>query len=167
MTGMIGAEETPTRRVLVALDDDESAARVAAFVNSFFAETDVEILALNVAPEPVPWFPDAAYGAVVPFAWPENLSLPTASDGPPGGGLQDQTPMQHGERVIAASGIENDQLMVQHGDPAQVIADVVEQYDIDLIVIGGAHRGWWSRVFRPSVTDDVVEHAQRPVLVVP
>ena len=164
---MIGAEETRSRRVLVALDDDDSAARVAAFVNSFFAESDAEILALNVARTPVPWFPDVAYGTVVPFAWPEHVSLATASDGPPGGGLQDQTPLQHGERVVVESGIENDQLVVQFGDPAKVIADVVETHDVDLIVVGGTQRSWWSRVFRPSVTDDVVEHAQRPVLVVP
>jgi hypothetical protein len=51
------------RRILVALDDADGSRRAAAFVNDFFAHLDdVEVLALNVAPLPIPWFPASGYG---------------------------------------------------------------------------------------------------------
>ena len=168
---MIGSEgETHTRRVLVALDDDEVSTRVGEFVNDFFADADdVEILTLNVSPIPTPWMADATYGAVAPFAWPGMAPLATASEGPAGAGIENerQAAFEAAERVVAKSGIEDDQMMVEFGDPVAVISQTAADYDIDLIVVGTTGRGWWGRLVHGSVSDEVVRQAHRPVLVVP
>ncbi|WP_395152622.1 universal stress protein [Ilumatobacter sp.] len=52
------------------------------------------------------------------------------------------------------------------GHAGSSIIDAAEEHDSDLIVIGSHDRGFWERVFSPSVGKYLVENASCPVLVV-
>lgn len=54
-------------KILVAVDETESALRAAEFVSEFFTGDDVDILAINVAREPVTTLPPVPHGGL--FAW--------------------------------------------------------------------------------------------------
>lgn len=53
------------------------------------------------------------------------------------------------------------------GDPARTILQEAERLDVDLIVIGKRHHGLLERFLLGSVSEAVVGHTHRPVLVVP
>ncbi|MGA9279076.1 universal stress protein [Ilumatobacter sp.] len=52
------------------------------------------------------------------------------------------------------------------GHPGQVICGIAAEREVDMIVIGSSHKGFWERIFDPSTARYIVEHAPCPVLVV-
>jgi nucleotide-binding universal stress UspA family protein len=70
---------------------------------------------------------------------------------------------QQAERVVARSSI--DEAIAEVGDPVDVIHEMAEAEDVDLIVVGASDTGWWSRLVDGSVSDELVRHGERPVLV--
>jgi nucleotide-binding universal stress UspA family protein len=144
--------------VLVAIDESDASERVAAFVNRFFP-TDDEIIGLNVATAPVSWVPAmVGWGGMFPWGYPD----PSLRDAPDiRQELHEQT-----REAVAESGLRGEAIGAQ-GDPVDAILDAAERRDADLIVVGSNHRGAIRQVFEPSVSKQVVRHADRPVLVVP
>lgn len=55
----------------------------------------------------------------------------------------------------------------EHGDPKEVIVRVASERDADAIVISGRQRSPIGKVLLGSVTQAVLLHADRPVIVVP
>jgi nucleotide-binding universal stress UspA family protein len=51
------------------------------------------------------------------------------------------------------------------GDPADAILRAADERDVDVIVVGNHDSGWLSCLWRSSVSDAIVEHTERPVLV--
>jgi nucleotide-binding universal stress UspA family protein len=70
----------------------------------------------------------------------------------------------HAMQVAADLGVETDVLVLE-GDPAALIIDLARLEDADLIVLGSRNRGPLVAALLGSVSDDVVTHADRPVLV--
>jgi nucleotide-binding universal stress UspA family protein len=66
---------------------------------------------------------------------------------------------------LAAAGVEATTIL-RAGNPAQEIINVGDEGDYDVIVIGGTGAGGAIRFLMGSVSDRVVRHANRPVLVV-
>ncbi|GIV57231.1 MAG: universal stress protein [Bacteroidetes bacterium] len=54
-----------------------------------------------------------------------------------------------------------------HGDPAPTLLQEAEAQNVDMIVLGKRHHSRLERLLLGSVTRDVVEHASRPVLLMP
>ena len=146
------------RCILVALDETEASRRAAAFVNRFFDGVDAEIIALNVAHVPIPWYPATGwgYGIAAPYAYP----LPEHTD-------EDvEAAEERGEQVVAESGIHPDEAVVDFGDPVEVIRSTAGERDADLVVVGTSSKGWWSRLLEGSVSERLLRDAECPVLVV-
>src|SRR5437867_3767457 len=153
------------KRVLVAVDESEASARVAAFVNDFSKEVDVEIVALHVATLPA--------GFAAPWAVP----VATTWVGYPGAGVYtlektadrevEQAVERAGEETITSTGLAVDRTRVEIGDPIGAIDHVASAEDVDLIVVGSAHRNWLERLFGGgSVSRQLAKEAERPVLIV-
>ena len=64
------------------------------------------------------------------------------------------------------SGLEDAQAVGEVGDPVDAIERAAQELDADLIVVGSNDRNFLQRLFSPSVSKGLVEHADRPVLVV-
>ncbi len=56
---------------------------------------------------------------------------------------------------------------VVNGDPARVIAEFVDEHNIDVIVMGTHSRSALSDFILGSVTESVVRHSKCPVLTIP
>jgi nucleotide-binding universal stress UspA family protein len=79
--------------------------------------------------------------------------------------------LRHAEEVLAAAetqarnaGVEAD-VDVLEGDPAQRIVELARSREADLIVVGSRGRGSVTGTLLGSVSRDVMQHADRPVLV--
>jgi nucleotide-binding universal stress UspA family protein len=56
---------------------------------------------------------------------------------------------------------------VVRGEAGSAVVDIADEVDADLVVVGSHRPGMLTRVFLGSVSDYVVHHSKRPVLVVP
>jgi nucleotide-binding universal stress UspA family protein len=56
-------------------------------------------------------------------------------------------------------------LSVSNG--ATAIINAARTHGADVIVVGSHHRNWFSKLFHGSTSDDVIDEANIPVLVVP
>ncbi len=131
-------------------------------MNRFFAGSDVEVRALNVARTPLPLYPGVSYGMVSPYIW--SGVFPTGLHGSPEELAEEA--VTRGERIIEASGIAEDTAFVELGEPVETILRVAEEQDVDLVVVGTTNKNWWDRLLQGSVSDDLVRKGPRPVLVV-
>jgi nucleotide-binding universal stress UspA family protein len=67
------------------------------------------------------------------------------------------------ERHFPGSSVET---VVAMGRAVEVILEAAEKAGADVIVVGSHGHGFWGRSLLGSVSDGVVHHADRPVLVV-
>jgi nucleotide-binding universal stress UspA family protein len=56
--------------------------------------------------------------------------------------------------------------LVSEGDPAREIVRIAEDRDVDLVVLGARDLGTLERLLLGSVSEAVLHHAARPVLIV-
>ncbi|MFC4605407.1 universal stress protein [Rhodococcus kronopolitis] len=59
---------------------------------------------------------------------------------------------------------------LQHGNPADLLSSVADEYDASMILIGAPRHGLMSRMERllgESVSAHLVQHGRRPVVLVP
>jgi nucleotide-binding universal stress UspA family protein len=70
--------------------------------------------------------------------------------------------LKSAQGVIGASAEDR----VALGNPGQVICDQATEHHVDVVVVGRSSKNWFSRIFDPSVSDYVINHAPCPVLVV-
>jgi len=157
-------------RVLVAVDDTEGSVRAAETAHRLFGD-EAEYLAVNVTNvadlAAIPWY-GAGWGA--PYAAPYGTVWSYRSTDAVGavGELGD------GEDVAAAqardvadqSGLPDATAVGEEGDPASAILRAAEERGVDVIVVGTEERGWLDRFLRPSVSKEIVRHANVPVLIV-
>ena len=107
------------RRVLIALDESPVSLRAARVAHDFFG-SDAEFLVINVTRLPVPWVSGGIYGEV----WAADPLLWT-----------DQTQeIEHAEREelaaeAADAGLKDAAILVEMGDPADAILDVLAHED--------------------------------------
>lgn len=149
-----------TRTVLVAVDDSEASERVVRFVNAFFAGLDVEVIGINVGREPVTWWP-LGFAAGAYFAWPPpgDMPMPTPEDR--------ENSLREAVRTVESSGLVDDDVIVELGDPVSHICDAAAEHHADVIVVGDNHKSAWRRLLEGSVSTDVQRDAPCPVLIVP
>jgi nucleotide-binding universal stress UspA family protein len=71
------------------------------------------------------------------------------------------------EHVVVAGGVTHAERRVVVGMPAERLADVADEEDADLIVVGSRGRGAFKSAFLGSVSTSLVGVARCPVLIVP
>ncbi|MEZ5411078.1 MAG: universal stress protein [Acidimicrobiales bacterium] len=153
--------------VLVAIDETEASQRVAQFVNDFFDRSEVEVIGLNVARGAAPWLPPmigwggawawSAYPyAYSPVEQEQALREAAAAADEAGAQIMKESELHDAETVVE-----------QSGDPAGAILAVADERGADLIVIGTGHKGLLQRMIDPSVSKEILDRTDRPVLVVP
>lgn len=155
-----------SKRVLVAVDETDEAQRVASFVNHFFDGLDVEILAVNVGRSAAPWIPPTMGWAGV-YGWGYSAAHPDPRLLDPGlAERAEREASEKGERVVLASQLHEDEIIVERGDVAEAIQRAASEHNVDLIIVGSSDKTFLQRLMSPSVSRELVGHADRPVLVV-
>jgi nucleotide-binding universal stress UspA family protein len=142
-------------RVLVALDESELSVHVARVAHNLFEAPGTEILAISVAAVPTLWADP--FGGVHPlsadFGGADDLVT------------EEQLEARLGE-VVADAGLHADETLVEVGGPVERICTAAEEHDVDVIVVGAHDKGFLRRMIDPSVSEGILAHTTRPVLVV-
>jgi nucleotide-binding universal stress UspA family protein len=137
--------------MLVAVDGSEGSSKAARFAHELAAQVGAQLTLLFVI-DPPRVFPIGPLDAVI------ELSRSTPEQIDAARRLLDQ----------AAEGFpaERIQKLVEIGSPVDTICEQAEKLNIDLIVMGARGSGRVGRWLLGSVSDRVVHHANRSVVVV-
>ena len=71
------------------------------------------------------------------------------------------------EQVVLKAGLDGVDLRASVGQPAERLADLADEVDAELIVVGSRGRGAFRAAFLGSVSSSLVGVARCPVLIVP
>jgi nucleotide-binding universal stress UspA family protein len=71
------------------------------------------------------------------------------------------------ERIVAQAGVEDAELRTLLGIPAERLAELADDEEADLVVVGSRGRGAFKAAFLGSVSNSLIGIARCPVLVVP
>ena len=149
----VTVQESPARSVVCGVDQSEDA-RVALRVAAKFA--DALGLRLVVAHVQQPHATPAmrVFGPATPMIAPspgEDLGVAL-------GALQE---------LLGAESVDEAELRVEAGFPAEAIADLADRENAELVVVGSRGQGAFKAAFLGSVSNELIGIARCPVLVVP
>jgi nucleotide-binding universal stress UspA family protein len=160
-------ETSDMTRVLIAADESQTSIDAAQAAHRLFGDS-ADYFVLHVA---------STDGSVTgrPAPGVQPLVIPVVSN-PPAAFLPG---VESGGGTTAVDAAERTASEIAHqaslgsvepigdvGDPASAIIEAAHINQIDVIVVGSHDRTWFSRLFKSSVTEDVVRQAPVPVLVV-
>jgi nucleotide-binding universal stress UspA family protein len=161
-------------RVLIAADESDTSIEAARAARELFGEfadytvgTDETALWVGM---PVAW--GVPYAMAVPPMGPAGppLVLAHPDEAQMAGDETVPTPVdraeQQADEVAHAADLPAAVAIGDVGDAAEAILRAAETTRADVIVVGSHDRGWFSRLFSPSVSNAVVRSAPVPVLVV-
>jgi len=143
---------TNINKVLIALDYDPSAKKVAEVGFTFANAMHAEIVLIHVVVDLVAY--SLTYLNLGPMQLDSVTELRDASE-------------QFLQKTKLHLGNENIQTVVREGDFATCILDTIKEMDIDVIVMGSHSRKWLENILLGSVTADVLEHTTIPMFIVP
>jgi nucleotide-binding universal stress UspA family protein len=142
------------KRILIAVDGSDGGAEAVSAGLELASEQGAQVTFLRVYPAP------EAVALTPGFTeFPMELSaieVPPAGEDP----VLADAAATAGKRGVAAD------LRITSGDPAWEIVAVGDELPADLIVIGSRRLGTVSGVLLGSVSNTVLRHAKRPVLIV-
>ncbi len=122
---------------------------------------DHEYVVVSVSDDP------AMLGAMsLSYASASVFAVPSLSRFADGMGLDADAAEDIAEHAATEAGLTGADVVGEVGDPATVLIEVARDRGAAVIAIGATERGWFSRLFDPSVEAAVVERAPCPVLVI-
>ena len=141
------------KTILVGVDGSENSAHALEWTIALGRKLQAEVVAAYVYPPPSPY--EYADGGFVPVeldpAWRAEIR-----------GLFE------GEWTAAlrASGLKQ-RTLIGEGRPASVLAQLAEDVDAGLVVVGKRGRGGFAELLLGSVSHELTLHCKRPVVVLP
>jgi nucleotide-binding universal stress UspA family protein len=137
------------RKILVGVDGSPESRKAAEQSADLASAIGAEIVVAYVVNLPVPLTPDAPYVEQWDVAEREHARE-----------LLEEIGAGFVKRGIPV------QTVTLSGSPADTLANMASQPDIDLVVVGHRGRGAISRVLLGSVADRLVQISPKPVLIV-
>ena len=149
-------------KVLIALDYDPTAQKVAEIGYSYAKSMEAEVILLHIIADPV-YYSSTEYSpiigfngfmATVPFQYNNVEALKEAS-------LSFLNKSRHhlGDATIKT--------VVETGDPSEAILKVAKEMHVDIIVMGSHSRKWLENIIMGSVTEAVLRHTSIPLFIIP
>jgi nucleotide-binding universal stress UspA family protein len=150
------------KKVLIALDYNPTAQKVAEVGFSMAKSMNAEVILLHVITDPV-LYASAGYSPIMGFSGYVDVS-PLQLDNVQGlieASLQylDKSKQHLGDKTI--------QTIVKEGDFADSILETAKELRADIIVVGSHSRKWLENIVMGSVTEKVLHHTLIPLLIVP
>ncbi|MES2149924.1 MAG: universal stress protein [Pseudomonadota bacterium] len=143
------------RKILITTDGSAVSRQTACAGVKFAQQMGAQVLALFVAPD----YQYPVYVEIIPPAYPSEEEYMAQMQ---------RVGAEHLGSVLAACrerGLECSGLTVFSDATAQKIVDVAEEQQCDLIFMGSHGRSGWGQLLLGSVTNKVLSHTQKPVLV--
>jgi nucleotide-binding universal stress UspA family protein len=150
------------KKVLIALDYDPTAQKVAEEGFSLAKAMGAELILIHVISEPL-YYSSLEHVTIMGFV-----------------GYQDIIPSQNNsnDKLIKESqlfldkskehlGDESIQTLVKEGDFAEAILKAAKDVQADVIVLGSHSRKWMEKIIMGSVTEKVLSQTSVPLFIIP
>ena len=155
-------KENKIEKVLIALDYDPTAQKVAEIGFLLAKSMEAEITLLHVISDPV-YYSSADYSPILGYT-----------------GYADMGPIELGsidglkkasyyflEKTKQHLGSESIQTLVKEGDFAESILKTVKDIHADIIVMGSHSHRWLEEILIGSVTEKVLHQSTIPLFIIP
>lgn len=150
------------KKVLIALDYNPTAQKVAEVGFSMAQAMNAEVILLHVITDPV-FYSTSGFSPIMGFegfmdVGPIQLE---SIEGLRNASLLylDKTKQHLGDKSI--------QTLVKEGDFADSILETAKEVHADIIVVGSHSRKWLENIVMGSVTEKVLHHTSIPLFIVP
>jgi nucleotide-binding universal stress UspA family protein len=150
------------KRVLIAMDYNPTAQKVAETGYSVAKSMGAEITLLHVVSDAV-YYSSVEYSPIMGFNGFLDPGL-VRPDAVPD--LKDAA-LQFLEKTKIHLGDENLNTLVAEGDFADSIITTAKKIDADIIVLGTHSRKWLENILTGSVTEYLLRHSRIPLFIVP
>ena len=140
------------KKVLIALDYDQTAQKVANVGYSIAKDMNAEVILLHVISNPVLYY--SSYMAMAPSQINNVTELKEVAQK-----FLDKTKHDLGDETI--------QTIIKEGDTAESILESAKELKADIIVIGTHSRKWLENILLGSVAESVLEHSTIPLFIIP
>ncbi|MGC1391381.1 MAG: universal stress protein [Bacteroidales bacterium] len=151
-----------TKKVLIALDYNPTAQKVAEVGFSMAKSMNAEVILLHVITDPVIYF-ISGYSPIMGFNGYMDMS-PVQLDSVDG--LKNAS-LQYLDKSRHHLGDKSIQTIVKEGDFADAILETAKEEHADIIVVGSHSRKWLENIVIGSVTEKVLHHTKIPLFIVP
>ena len=149
-------------KVLIALDYDPTAQKVAEQGFSMAKSMNAEVILLHVITDPV-FYSNAGYSPIMGFNGYMDMG-PVQLDSVEG--LKNAS-LQYLEKSKQHLGDNAIRTIVKEGDFADTILEIAKEEHANIIVLGSHSRKWLENIVMGSVTEKVLHHTSIPLLIVP
>jgi nucleotide-binding universal stress UspA family protein len=150
------------KRVLIALDYDPTAQKVAETGFSVAKAMEAEVILLHVVSDPV-YYSSTEYSPIMGFnGFMETAQLQLNNiDSLKNASLHflNKTKQHLGDKTI--------QTVVEEGELSETILKTAKELDADIIVMGSHSRRWLDEILIGSVTEKVLHHTTIPLFIIP
>ena len=139
-------------KVLIALDYDLTAKKVAEVGYALAESMNAETILLHVISELPVYYSESNYTHVYKDDMLGDLNKTTQA-------FLDKTKKQLGNDAV--------QTVLKEGEIADTILKTAKELHVDVIVMGSHNRKWLESMFLGSESENLLENSQIPVLIVP
>jgi nucleotide-binding universal stress UspA family protein len=150
------------KKVLIALDYDPTAQKVAEAGYTLAKTMGAEVILLHVVSDPV-YYSSPEYSPIMGFSGYMEM-----------GAIQldsiealKKASLHYLEKSKQHLGDETIQTLVEEGEFAESILKAAKDTQADIIVIGSHSRRWLEEILLGSVTEKVLHHSPIPLFIVP
>lgn len=143
------------RKILITTDGSAVSQHTACAGVTFAEQLGAEVLALYVAPE----YQYPVYVEIIPPTYPSEEEYLIQMQ---------RVGNDHLRTILRAAeeaGLQHKGMVAFADGTAQKIVDVADEQQCDLIFMGSHGRSGWGRLLLGSVTNKVLSHTPKPVLV--
>ncbi|MFH0761930.1 MAG: universal stress protein [Bacteroidota bacterium] len=150
------------KKVLIALDYDPTAQKIAETGYSFAKSMGAEVFLLHVVSDPV-YYATRAYSPIMGFDGYLETS-PVESDSIDG---LIKASRHYLDQIRHHLKDDTIQIRVVEGEFAESIIKVAKEVHADVIVIGSHSQKWLEKIVMGSVTEKVLKHSTVPLFIIP
>ncbi len=150
------------KKVLIALDYDPTAQKVAEQGYSLAKKMGAEVVLLHVIADTT-YYSGLEYSPIVGFM---GFSAADTSHLLEPNGLKKATE-HYLEKTRLHLGGERIQTLVREGDFADAILQTAKHLHADIIVMGSHSRRWLNEILMGSVTEKVLHRTSKPLFIIP
>jgi len=150
------------KKVLIALDYNPTAQKVAETGFSLATSLGAELTLLHVITDPV-FYATSGFDPIMGFNGYVDVS-PTVMDSIDG---LKKASLQYLNKTKQHLGDATIQTLVKEGDFAEAILKTAKELHSDIIVIGSHSQKWLENILMGSVTERVLHQSSVPLFIVP
>jgi len=150
------------KKILIALDYNPTAKKVAEVGFSLAKAMEAEVILLHVISDPVNYF-SPEYDALMGFTGNMDTSVLQSDNYE----ALKKASMNFLEKSKHHLGDETIKILVKEGDLAESILKTAKKMHADIIVMGSHSRKWLENIVMGSVTEKVLHHTTIPLFIIP